>query len=310
MPSGVPLTPEQRIVEAAALIPPRSRAAVTGWAALRWRGPGRWHNGSTGEDPHGLPVDLSMPIHAIRPRPGVHVCEEDRALADYEIVDGLVVTTAACSTAYSMRHARHVREAVELFCAAAYDDLISYDELTAFAGMAPRLGESSVVGMPKYREAMHLVSENVWSPQEVTMMLIWMVDADLPRPLMNQPVFDLDGRHVATPDLLDVEAGLACEYNGSLHLDGRQHALDRRREDVLRDMGLETFTMLAADRADQARTAERMRAARRRARWEPEARRRWTIVPPAWWTPTVTVAQRRALTPQMRSRLLGHRRVA
>ena len=60
------------------------------------------------------------------------------------------------------------------------------------------------------------------------MMLIWMVDADLPRPLMNQPVFDLDGRHVATPDLLDVEAGLACEYNGSLHMNGNRGALQEQ----------------------------------------------------------------------------------
>lgn len=310
VPADVPLTPEQRIVEAAALIPARSRAAVTGWAALRWLGPGRWLNGSTPGDPHGLPVHLAMPIHGIRHRPGVHVCEEDRALVDFQMVDGLSVTTPVCSTAYAMRHAPSVRSAVETFCLAAYDDLVSYDELTAFAGMAPRLGESGVIGMPKYREAMQLVSENVWSPQEVTMMLIWMLDARLPRPLMNQPVFDRQGRHVATPDLLDVEAGVVGEYNGALHLDGRQHARDRRREDAMRDLGLEPFTMLAGDLGDRPAMADRMLAARRRARWQPQGERAWTIEPPSWWIPTVTVEQRRALTPDQRARLLGHRLAA
>lgn len=309
VPADVSLTPEQRILEAAALIPPGRRGAVTGWAALRWRG-ARWLDGSTPTQAHGRPVDLSIPIHTIRPRPGVHVCEEDRALVDFEVYDGLRVTSAVCSTAYAMRHATGVRQAVEFFCLAAYDDLVSWSELTAFAGLAPRLGESGVVGMPQYREAMGLVSENVWSPMEVTLMLIWMLDAHLPRPLMNQPIFDLQGRHVATADLLDLEAGVVGEYNGSLHLDGGQHARDRRREETLRTVGLETFTMVAGDVGDRFTMAGRMQAARSRARWEPAARRQWTIVPPAWWTPTVTVEQRRALSPEARRRLLGHRRAA
>ena len=30
---------------------------------------------------------------------------------------------------------------------------------------------------------------------------------------MNRPIFDLHGRHVGTPDLLDAEAGLYGEYD-------------------------------------------------------------------------------------------------
>ena len=142
------------------------------------------------------------------------------------------------------------------------------------------------------------------------MMLVWMLDAGLPRPLMNQPIFDLTGRHLATPDLLDLESGAAGEYNGAVHPVGSRSAADRRREELLRDHGLECFTLSAADTSDRDQMARRMIAARRRAKWETESERAWTIQQPPWWRPTETVAQRRALSEEDRFRLLAHRRSA
>ena len=49
---------------------------------------------------------------------------------------------------------------------------------------------------------------------------------------MNRPVFDLHGRHVGTPDLLDVEAGVYGEYDSELHLDGKRRLKDLTREDA------------------------------------------------------------------------------
>lgn len=307
VPSDVELTVEQRIVEAASLIPARG-GAVTGWAALRWMG-GRWFDGSTSSDPSGLPVDLALPV-TVRPRPGVSLCRERWNPAEMIVVDGLPVTIPLRSVAFAMRYASGVEEAVRVLDLAAFNDLVSVAEVIDYAGLAPRLGLSSYTGIQQCRDAIALADENTWSPQEVTMKLIWTRDAGFPAPLMNQPVFDLRGHLVGTPDLLDVEAGLAGEYEGSLHLLGSQRARDVRREEKFRTLGLEFVTMLAGDAADRAGMVARMRAARGRARWLPEDHRAWTIVPPPWWTPTVTVDQRRSLSPSQRARLLRHRHVA
>lgn len=307
VPSDVEVVVEQRIVEAAALIP-EGRGAVTGWAALRWLR-ARWLTGATPDDPHGLPVDLAM-TGDIRPRAGINICEERWSPFEVVVVDGLPVTIPERSVAFAMRYAAGIRAAVEVCAMAAYDDLVSRHEMETYIGPAPRFGLSSWTGVPQARAALPLVSENAWSPQEVTMSLIWQLDAHLPRPLLNQPVFDRNGRHVGTPDLLDVEAGLVGEYNGALHLIGERPAADVRREERFRDVGLECFTMLAGDSANREEMARRMEAARRRARWLPPDQRAWTVEPPPWWIPTVTVEQRRRLTPEQRRRLLRHRRPA
>lgn len=165
-------------------------------------------------------------------------------------------------------------------------------------------------GIRRARAAMALAEENCWSPQEVRMMLVWLLDAGLARPLCNHPVFDRSGRHIGTPDLLDVEAGVAGEYDGTLHLHGGQRRKDRDREEAFRGVGLEYFTILTGDLRDRRRAAERMRLARSRARFEAESRRAWTIELPRWWIPTSSVEQRRNLTPAEQARVLGYRRTA
>ncbi|QBR94220.1 hypothetical protein [Nocardioides euryhalodurans] len=306
-PADVEQTVEQRIVEAASLIS-RGRGAVTGWAALRWLG-GSWFDGSTATHAAGLPVDLAVSAR-VRPRDGVVVCRERSDPAEVIIVDSLPVTFPLRSVAYAMRYAPDVRSAAKVFAMAAYDDLVSRDEMRLYVGEAPRAGLSSWTGVPLAREALLHADENCWSPQEVLMELIWILDAGLPTPLMNRPVFDRLGRHIGTPDLLDPESGTICEYDGRLHLEGSRRAGDIRREEAFREVGLEALTLVAGDTADPDGTARRMVAARRRARWLPEGQRAWTTEPPDWWVPTLTVEQRRSLSAGRRARLLRHRRAA
>ena len=142
------------------------------------------------------------------------------------------------------------------------------------------------------------------------MRVTWVVDAGLPRPLVNRPVFDLAGRHLGTPDLLDLEAGVVGEYDGRLHLADGQRADDRTRMEAFRDVGLEVFTVFAGDAHDLEGVVQRMHAARSRARWQLPGQRAWTVEPPEWWTPTVTVAQRRALSEDQQQRFLAYRRAA
>lgn len=299
VPAHVDMTTEQRIVEAAALLPPHG--AVTGWAALHWLGATRWFDGLAA-DGSLLSIPLAVGGEDIRSQPGIAVNAERLDPRDVVVADGIRVTTPARSACFEMRYAPNVRQAARVLSMAAYSDLVSVDELADYASR-----HSGWTGIPRCRAAVPLAEENCWSPMELEMVLVWRIDAELARPLCNHPLFDRSGHHVGTPDLLDVEAGVLGQYDGSLHLEGAQRSVDVRSEERYRDLGLECFTMLSADRASRRRMAERMLAARSRAKWAVESERQWTVDHPAWWTPTHTVALRRSLTPQQQDRLLRYR---
>ena len=295
-------SPEQRIVEAGAVLP--EGGGVTGWGSLRWQG-GAWFDGLASDGVGLLPVDLVTGYSDIRSQPGFVVSQERLDPREIDLVDGLPVAIAVRALSFGMRYARSVREAVWWMDMTAFADLVSIDEAWLYAEAHP-----GWTGVPQMREALALAEENAWSPPEVSTRLIWVLDAGLPRPLCNHPVFDRHGRHIGTPDLLDPEAGAVVEYDGFLHLAGEQRAVDVRREEAFRSVGLEYLTVLAGHLRDRDGTAARMRRVRRRARWLPEPQRAWTTEPPQWWRPTVTVEQRRALPLELQARWLGHRRRA
>jgi hypothetical protein len=299
VPTAVELTTEQRILEAACRLP--AYGGVTGWAGLHWQGGTRWFDG-THPDGTVRPVNLAVGGDDIRPQAGVRICAERLEPGDLTVVDGVSLTTAVRSVCFEMRYASSSREAARILSMAAYYDMVSIDELAEYAAQ-----HSGWTGIPRCRGGIPLAEENCWSPAELDMVLVWRIDAELPRPLCNAPLFDLAGRHIGTPDLLDAEAGVVGQYHGGLHLSGAQRAIDERAVERYRDVGLECFSMLAADRGHSGRMVDRMHAARRRARWEPESERRWTIEPPSWWTPTHTVVLRRALSAAQQQRLLRYR---
>jgi hypothetical protein len=290
---------EQRIVEAAAVVP--EKGAITGWAALRWQG-GAWFDGLADGGRARRPVTVVAPAKQVRSQPGIAVSEEFIRPGEIIFVDGMPLTVPERSVCFLMRYASSLREAVVALDMAAYHDLVSIDEV---ARHAATLGIWT--GIPQCRAGIPLGDENAWSPQEVAFRVIWEVHAGLPHPLCNRPVFDLAGHLIGTPDLLDEEAGLVGEYDGRLHLAGEQRYRDRDREARYRDAGLEVVVALAGDVHQPERTADLIRQAYARARFEAVGRRRWTVEPPPWWTPTFTVAQRRALDPDLRTRLLGLR---
>ena len=299
MPSDVLLTPEQRIVEAAAVLP--AFGGVTGWAGLRWQG-AMWFDGLAQDGHTRLPIVLATSEADIRPQDGIEISAERLGPDELTTLDGLSVTTALRSVTFAMRHADGVRAAVLVADMAMFADLVSTDELGVWA-----LLNRGWTGCPQLRKALQYVDENAWSPQEVRLRLTWMIDADLPRPRCNVPVFDLRGRHIGTPDLLDEEAGVVGEYDGAVHLVGEVRATDIRREAAFRAVGLEYFPAVAGDWANRGQLVDRMIATRRRARFEDPRTRQWTTEPPVWWIPTETVAQRRALTSAERTRLLRRR---
>lgn len=294
--------PAQRIVEAAARLP--AYGGVTGWAAVHWWG-GAWSEGLGPDGVTRRPVCLVTGGITISRAQGVHVSEDALDPRELTVHDGLRLTSVLRAVTFEMRFAPSDRQAAVALAMAAYSDLVSIDEMVAYLDSL-----CAITGIPRARRATRLAGENSWSPQEVLMQLVWEVDAHRPRPLCNAPVFDRRGQHIATPDLIDPEAGVFGEYDGRLHLAGGQRARDIRREARLREVGLEGVTMVSADRADPEDFVRRLHAAYARARYAPESTRPWTVVPPPWWVPTDTVAARRALSASQRARLLAHRRAA
>ena len=59
-----------------------------------------------------------------------------------------------------------------------------------------------------------------------------------------------------------------------------------------RGAGLEYFTVVAGDLADEQLVVDRMRTARRRALFLPASERRWTLTPPPWWRPPAWLPER------------------
>jgi len=300
VPAATPYTVEQRIVEAAAVLP--SYGAVTGWAALRWLG-GTWFDG---DDSHGhLPVTLALMDSSVRPQPGIAISEERLDPSEIEPFAGIRVTLATYALLFEIRYARSLSHAVTYADMAAYSDLVSRAELAALVATC-----AGWTGIGRGRDVVGLMDENAWSPAEVSMRQIWRTEAGLPAPLANRPVFDLHGHHIGTPDLLDPVAGVAGEYDSELHLDSSRRRRDLEREELFRAAGLEPVAMVTGDLRDPWGFVARLRTAYARAERRPASDRRWTIEPPSWWIPTLTVEQRRALTDDLRDRLLRHRRLA
>ncbi len=288
VPTEVDRTIEQRIVEAAAVLP--SFGGVTGWAALRWFGAnwfdGRCRYGRTERD-----VILATGQCDIRPQPGIQISAEGMGPRDLSTVSGLRVTSAPRSVLFEMRYAADEREATVALDMAAYDDVVSIAEATQYASLL-----QTWTGIPKARLALALADENSWSPWETRLRMVWILDAALPRPLCNPPIFDRSGHHIGTPDLLDPETGLIGEYDGGLHLAGRQRRKDVAREGRFRNHGLEYFSVVGSDMHQTDEVVERILSARARATRTRRSWRDWTLTPPSWWTPRRSVEARRRLS--------------
>jgi hypothetical protein len=276
-----------------------SYGAVTGWAALRWRG-ATWFDGEEWGEPR--PVTLALMDSSVRRQPGIAISEERLDPTQIQAHAGIRVTIASYALLFEIRHARSLRSALRSADMAAYDDVVSRTELGVLVAQC-----SGWTGIDLGRRVFALMDENAWSPAEVSMRDIWSREAGMPRPLTNRPVFDLRGHLVGTPDLIDPVAGVSGEYDSELHLESARRRRDREREERFRAVGLEPVAMVTGDIADPWPFVARLRAAYARAERRPAADRRWTIEPPPWWTPTFTVEQRRSLDDEQRSRLLRHR---
>ena len=272
----MPLTVEQRIVEHAMRLP--SAGAVTGWASLRWRGAAYFD----GVDLSG--ADLPVPLLLggaganLRPVAGSTVSKEQFPPSELELVDGLRCSSVARATFDEVRRVHSEREGVVVIEMAVAAGLLTVSDLAAYVET-----RYAWEGVPRVRKSLALAIDDSRSPQETRMRLVWLLDAGLPPPLCNQPVFDGRGQLLGYPDLLDPVAGVVGEYDGADHLRRDRRRRDIQREQRFRDHGLEYFSAVRGDLRDRDLVARRMLRARARARFLPPGERSWTLQPPAWW---------------------------
>lgn len=266
---------EQRILEQASRI--RSGGAVTGWAALRWRG-ATFFDGTADRGGTQLPVPLVVGRSKLRPDPRIVISEAQIAPTERTKVAGIWCTTVQRALFDAMRSAGDVRTATVHMDMAAAAALISVALMSRYVAQRP-----AWTGVELVRAALLLATDHSRSPQETRMRLVWVLDAGLHFPLCNLPVFSLSGELLGYPDILDVEAGVIGEYDGEDHKDGQRHRKDVARELAFRDHGLEYFTVVGGDLRDRPMVVRRMHGARGRARFDPPEKRRWTLTPPPWW---------------------------
>jgi hypothetical protein len=270
---------EQRIVEQGSRI--RGYGAVTAWAALRWHGAAYFDG--TGFDGERLPVRLILGSH-LASDPGFVQTEEQLAPTERSSVAGLPVTTVQRALFDEVRQRPSVREAAVAIGMVAAARLISVHLFARYVAQ-----RNAWTGVPHARLAIKLARDDFRSPQEHRMVLIWVLDAGFEPPLCNREVFDLDGRLIGVPDLLDPVAGVVGEYQGEDHKDGARHRKDVAREERFRDHGLEFFELVGGDVANRGAAVQRMHQARRRAKFLPPESRAWTLEPPPGRTPPESV---------------------
>lgn len=271
-----PSVPEQRILEAAVHVP--EGGAVTGWAACRWAG-GGYFDGLDRDGVTRLPVPLACgPEHNLRRRAGIQPLRDRLEPDEVRVLRGVPCAVPERATFDAMRQAEDVREAVVVM------DMMAAAELTSVARMRRYLERrAGWNGLPKVRAALHLSVEESRAPTETRLRLVWTLDAGLPTPRANAPVFDQEGRLIGVADLFDPVAGLVGEYDGAAHRGAGRHHRDVVREDRFRRAGLEYVKVTSLDLLDIEALVDRLLAARARALALPRSRWSWTLQAPEGW---------------------------
>lgn len=269
----------RRILDAAALL--GGRGAIGGWAALYLHGAAH----VDGRDRRGReqPVLVHMgPGQRIRPRPGVTPTRCHVRQDELRTLEGIPVTTAARAAYDQMRLSPGVVEAV-VVADLALSRVTEGRRLATGAELAAVLdGHVKTRGRTLVRHAWRYASERSASPEESRLRMFAGCTAGMWRWQVNRPVFDLHGRLVGVPDLLDSVLGLVVEYDGALHDEAVAHAADNVREEAFEDTGLVVVRVSRIDWRHPAQTTRRLHAGVRRAAADTKLRA-WTLTEPPWW---------------------------
>ncbi len=272
VPADTVRTPAQRIVEAGAKLPPG--AAIGGWAAAYAQGADLLDGFGGGRRPWPVTIVTPPTLHRISTA-GLRYVRETLPEQDLISTWGLRFTSPARTAIDLARWASDLTEAVVALDALLAAGVISGPDLVTAGARAQHNR-----GVRQARQAMVLARTGVRSPGETRLRMLYVLELSAPDPLVNCPVYDDSGRLLGIPDLLDVEAGLALEYDGDSWTDRarpkghRDH--DQHREDNAREEQFERTRLIVvrAGRADLGRHRAQLRFRLREARVDGLARDR------------------------------------
>jgi hypothetical protein len=265
------MSPEQRIAEAASVLP--AGGALAGWAAAFLHGATdldgrRW-------DGFLEPVLFALPYDRRVRREGIATIRAPLVDSDLAQVDGLIVTSSERSC-FDVIRMGTLEEAVVGVDAMLRAKVVSAESIGEF--VTSRAGWK---GVPTARAALDLSDGRAASCPESRFRVIWVVEAGLVRPEVNQPVYSPAGVLIGVPDLLDLETGLVGEYDGSDHRALKRHTDDNAREERFESHGLTVVRATSIDLKYRRRLMiARLRDGLRRAGRRDARRDRWTVDPP------------------------------
>jgi hypothetical protein len=282
--AGSPTSTAQRILDAAAGLP--DGALIAGWAAAYVHGVDQLD----GFDDHTLaplPVPVLLPPgQRRRPTEGVSY-RQSRRSAFREEIEGVAVTTLVRAAVDLALLSPSLTEAVVAVDAVLGSRLLGHRRLQRVAAdLLPRRG------VRQARQAVELARVGVRSPWESRLRMFAVTALGWHGLLVNRAVFDPRGHLLGIPDLLDVDAGLALEYDGATwradrsagHRDRRQHREDNEREERLERAGLVVVRVEKSDLTSyRSRLADRLDAARVDGLRRVRSRDRWTVREPEGW---------------------------
>jgi hypothetical protein len=271
----------QRIVEAAALMPPGSTLA--GWAAAYALGAEHLDGLGPRMVPQPVPICLPRALHR-PPVPGVRYIRQVLSEAEQVDVAGLSFTSPLRTALDLACWAPDLSEAVVALDVLLQAGVVSTAELARTSALL-----DGRRGARQARAAVALARPGARSPGETRLRVLYVQGLGAPTPLINPELVDLSGRLPDLPDLPDPAAGLVLEYDGARwagterdagHRDAEQHREDNVREERFERTGLR---VVRADGVDVSSyptlLTRRMAAARTEGLARDRRQDRWRVRP-------------------------------
>ena len=252
VPATTPRSVEQRILEQSRRLP--TGGAVGGWASLRLHGAAYFD----GRDDRDVPLVLP-PGANLHPCPGGRLFRPASPPAVLW-AHGVPCVEPCAALLWELGRAPDHASALVAIDMALAARVVTLDVLRAVPWESlPRTHRGQVT------RAIADADPRSLSPRETWLRWVWTDVARLGAVRCNWSVHGPDGRHLATPDLLDPVRGLAVDYDGAAHRDARRHRRDEQRKEALRSVYLEHLTVVGQGPGDEADVARRLRAAAGRA---------------------------------------------
>ena len=187
-------------------------------------------------------VGIELLYNNTRPPGGIVTRNERIAEDEFTWAAGVPVATAA-RTAFDLGRFLERGQAIARMDALMRARPFSAEEVLV---LAKRYRGARGVGLLK--DALHLVDGGAASPRETALRLLF-IDAGLPRPTTQIPIFDRDGRLLRTVDMGWEDFMVVAEYDGDQHRTDRgQYVKDQRVIPKIERLGWIVIRVIKEDR--------------------------------------------------------------